>query len=79
VRQEEPDERFHRGSTRCGGAHSAGSNGDLWTNTTGVAGNIDTFVSVLKGKRYNGSTTYKGELGLVVVVVIEQFVRGRTR
>lgn len=45
--------------------------GDLWTNKTGVAGNVDTFVSTLKGKFKNGSTKYKGTLNLDVSVTIE--------
>lgn len=45
--------------------------GDLWTNKTGVAGNTDTFRSVLKGKFHNGSAKYKGTLNLDVQVFIQ--------
>src|SRR5579862_6798773 len=36
--------------------------GDLWTNKTGVAGNVDTFVSSLKGKVKGPYQTYKVSL-----------------
>lgn len=45
--------------------------GDTWSNKSGVAGNTDTFRSVLTGKFKNGSTKYKGTLNLDVSVFIE--------
>ena len=45
--------------------------GDTWTNKTGVAGDIDGFLSTLIGRFYNGSTKYKGELDIDVFVGIE--------
>jgi hypothetical protein len=47
--------------------------GDLWTNKTGVAGNVDLFVSTLIGKfrARHGGEKYKGTLPLDVSVFIQ--------
>jgi hypothetical protein len=46
--------------------------GDAWTNKTGVAGDVDAFVSFLIGKfKGPGGGTYKGSINLYVDVGIQ--------